>query len=164
MAARFLQYDAPMMRSGPVSGLLFALSALLPASGEGVGPVEPGLYAITTTIETETVDPGTGTLGDAWSDTYTGAACLMTDTERLVRPETFADERCSFSNVRRDPYGLAFDLVCPFPEGLLAGSGTLSLDPTRPLAFDETFTLRGEGEVAAQRVTIKGRLRGACTP
>jgi hypothetical protein len=153
-----------MMRSGLLPGLIFALSALFPAAGQGVGPVDSGLYAITTTIETETLDRGTGTLGDAWSDTYSGAACLMDEADRLVRPETFADERCSFSNVRRDPYGLAFDLVCPFPEGLLAGSGTLGLDPTRPSAFDEAFTLRGEGEVAAQRVTIRGRLVGACPP
>ena len=58
----------------------------------------------------------------------------------------------------------AFDLVCAFPEGLLSGTGSLAVDPTRPTEFLQRFTLRSPGPVASQRVTIRGRLVGACLP
>ena len=135
-----------------------------PALGEGVTPLRPGLYTVTTTVETESADPGTGTVLDTWRDTYTGAACLMTDAERRIRPETFADDRCSFSDVRPDPYGEAYNLVCAFPEGLLAGSGSLAVDPALRDGFTQSFTIRGEGEVASQRVTIRGTHQGDCLP
>ena len=151
-----------MTRFGYLAGLIFTLCAAGTASGEGVGLVDPGLYALTTSIETETADPGTGTLLETWTDTYTGAACLVSDADRRVHPDTFADSRCIFSNVRPDPYGEAFDIVCLFDEGLLSGQGTLAVDPTRPTGFRETFTLRGTGGVAAQRVTITGRRIGDC--
>lgn len=151
-----------MKLSGLLPGSILALSAGLPALAEGVRPVESGLYAITTTIETESIDPGSGTILDTWADTYTGAACLMAEADRHIRPGTFSDARCVFSNVRPDPYGEAFDVVCLFDEGVLTGAGTLSIDPTRPDEFTETFLLRGSGGIASQRVTIKGRRAGAC--
>lgn len=149
-----------MTRIGCLPGLFFALCAGFPAGAEGVGLVEPGVYAVTTQIETESSDPGTGTILGSWTDPYAGAACLESEADRRIRPETFADARCSFSNVRPDPYGEAFDVVCMFPEGLLSGAGTLAVDPTRPTEFRETFTLRGAG--LSQRITIKGRRAGEC--
>jgi hypothetical protein len=139
--------------------------ALLLASGaaaEGVKPVVPGLYALTTEIETEAADPGSGTLLDTWMEPYSGGACLQGEADLRIRPETFADGRCSFSAVRPDPYGEAFDVICVFPEGLMSGAGTLAVDPARPTEFREAFTLRGEGLIATQRVTIKGRRIGEC--
>ena len=58
----------------------------------------------------------------------------------------------------------AFDVACLFPEGLLSGQGTLAVDRTRPTEFLQRFTLRSPGPVSSQRVTIKGRLVGACLP
>jgi hypothetical protein len=150
------------MRLGLILSLFFASPAFCVAGAEGVGPVAPGLYSVTTEIETEMQDTGTGTLLDTWTEPFSGAACLEGEVSQRVRPETFADTRCSFSNIRPDPYGEAFDLYCVFPEGLLSGSGTLAVDPTRPTEFREAFTLRGAGAVASQRVTIKGRRVGAC--
>jgi hypothetical protein len=151
-----------MTRPGLILSLVFAFPAFCPAGAEGIRPVAPGLYSITTEIETETQDPGTGTLTGTWTEPYSGAACLEGEASQRVRPEAFADTRCTFSNVRPDPYGEAFDLYCVFPEGLLSGSGTLAVDPTRPTEFREAFTLRGAGLVASQRVIIKGRRVGAC--
>ena len=48
--------------------------------------------------------------------------------------------------------------------GLLSGTGSLAVDPTRPTEFLQRFTLRSPGPVASQRVTIRGRLVGACLP
>jgi len=147
-----------MRRSGLLLGLFFALTA----GAEGVSPVDPGLYSVTTAVETETADPGTGTILDTWTDTYSGATCLVGEADRRVRPDTFADERCSFTNVRPDPYGEAFDAVCRFDEGVLTGSGTLAVDPAHPGEFRQAFALRGDGGVASQRITIKGKRVGAC--
>ena len=151
-----------MTRIACLSGLILALSAAGPVAAEGVGLVDPGLYSVTTSIETESADPGTGTILSTWTDPYAGAACLEGDAARRVRPETFSDARCSFFNVRPDPYGEAFDVVCLFDEGLLSGAGTLAVDPTRPTEFSEAFTLRSDGEVASQRITIKGKRVGEC--
>ena len=151
-----------MRRISLLAGAYLALWPASAAVAEGVKPVDPGLYALTTEIETEAADPGTGTLLGSWSEPYSGAACLETDADRRVRPESFADERCVFSSVRPDPYGEAFDVLCVFPEGVLNGAGTLAVDPTRPTEFREAFILRGDGLIASQRVTIKGRRLGDC--
>ena len=127
-------------------------------------PVVPGLYALTTEIETEAADPGSGTLLDTWTEPYSGAACLQSEVDLTIRPETFADGRCHFSGVRPDPYGEAFEVVCVFPEGLMSGAGTLAVDPTRPTEFRESFVLRSDGLIASQRVTIKGRRVSECLP
>lgn len=161
---RFLQYATPMTRSGLLFSIVFAVTPFLPAAAEGVGLVDPGLYSITTTIETDMQDPGTGTLVETWAEPYAGAACLEGEAARRVYPDTFIDPRCQVSNLRADPYGEAYDLACLFPEGLLSGTGTLAVDPTRPTEFSQRFTLRGDGYVAVQRVSIKGRLVGACLP
>ncbi len=153
-----------MTRSGLFFSLIFAFAPFFHAAAEGVAGLDPGLYAISTEIETSLQDPGTGTLLETWTDPFGGAACLVGEEARRIRPETFIDTRCHVSNVRADPYGEAFDLVCAFPEGLLSGAGTLAVDPTRPTEFLQRFTLRSPGPVASQRVTIKGRLAGACLP
>ena len=163
MTAGFLQYDAPMRRFRLLSGLFFTFAlSTATAAAEGVGLLDPGLYVLTTSIETETTDPGTGTLLGSWAEPYSGAACLASEAERRVRPDTFADERCAFSNVRPNPYGEAFEVICLFPEGVLTGAGTLAVDPVWPDEFRETFTLRGGGIVSSQRVTIAGRRAGDC--
>lgn len=151
-----------MKRIGYLPGLIFVLSAALPVGAEGVGLVEPGVYAVTTQIETESSDPGTGTILDSWTDPYAGVACLEGEAARRIHSETFADAHCRFSDVRPDPYGEAFDVVCVFPEGVLSGEGTLAVDPTRPTEFREVFTLRSPD--LSQRVTIKGRRAGECFP
>ena len=147
-----------MKRIACLPGLFFALTA----SAEGVVPVDPGLWSVSTKIESEAVDQGTGTLLDSWTEPYEGAACLAGETDRRIYPGTFIDTRCQVSNVRADPYGEAFDLVCTFPEGLLSGTGTLAVDRTRPTEFRERLTLRGTGTVALQRITITGTRVGAC--
>lgn len=153
-----------MTRSGLFLSLIFAFAPWLPAAAEGVGPLDSGLYAVATEIETSLQDPGSGTLMDTWTEPYGGAVCLEGEEAARIRPETFIDPSCHVSNVRADPYGEAFDIICAFPEGLLSGAGTLAVDPTRPTEFREQFTLRGPGPVASQRVTIKGHLVGACLP
>lgn len=153
-----------MTRSGLLLSLLFASAAPLAAAAEGVVPLDSGLYAVNTEIETSLQDPGTGTLLDTWTEPHGGAVCLEGEEAARIRPATFIDERCYASNVHADPYGEAFDVACTFPEGLLTGSGTLQVDPTRPTEFLQRFTLRSPGPVSSQRVTIKGRLIGACQP
>ena len=153
-----------MTRSGLLLSLLFASAAPLAAAAEGIAALDPGLYAISTDIETSLQDPGTGTLLDTWSEPYGGGVCLEGGEAARIRPDTFMDERCYVSNVHADPYGEAFDVTCLFPEGLLSGQGTLAVDRTRPTEFLQRFTLRSPGPVSSQRVTIKGRLVGACLP
>ena len=144
--------------------LLFASAAPLAAAAEGLVPLDPGLYAVTTEIETSLQDPGTGTLLDTWTEPYGGGVCLEPEEARRIHPQAFIDARCHVSNVQDDPYGEAFDVLCVFPEGLMTGEGTLSVDPTRPTEFLQRFSLRSPGPVAAQRVTIRGRLVGDCLP
>ncbi|KCZ48131.1 MULTISPECIES: DUF3617 family protein [unclassified Hyphomonas] len=153
-----------MTRSGLLLSLLFAFASPLVVAAEGISALDPGLYAVNTEIETSLQDPGTGTLLDTWTEPFGGAACLEGEEARRIRPDTFIDERCYVSNVHADPYGEAFDVACTFPEGLLTGTGILQVDPTRPTEFLQRFTLRSPGPVASQRVTIKGRLVGACLP
>jgi hypothetical protein len=153
-----------MTRSGLLLSLLFASAPPLAAAAEGVSALDPGLYAVSTEIETSLQDPGTGTLLDTWTEPFGGAACVDGAESRRIRPDTFIDPRCHVSNVRADPYGEAFDLICAFPEGLLSGEGTLAVDPIRPTEFLQRFTLHSPGPVASQRVTIRGRLVGACLP
>lgn len=151
-----------MTRSGLFLSLIFAFAPSLTAAAEGVAALEPGLYAVNTEIETSLQDPGTGTLLDTWTEPFGGAACIEGEEARQIRPDTFIDPRCHVSNVRADPYGEAFDLVCVFPQGLLSGEGTLAVDRTRPTEFLQRFTLRSPGPVGTQRVTIRGRHVGAC--
>jgi len=153
-----------MTRSGLFLSLFFASSAPLAAAAEGIVPLDSGLYAVTTEIETSLQDPGAGTLLETWTDPFGGAACLEGEEARRIRPDTFIDPRCHVSDVRADPYGEAFDVLCVFPEGLMSGAGTLSVDPTRPTEFLQRFSLRSPGPVETQRVTIRGRLVGACLP
>lgn len=153
-----------MTRSGLLLSLFFASAPPLAAAAEGIVPLDSGLYAVTTEIETSLQDPGTGTLMDTWTDPFGGAACLEGEEARRIRPDTFIDPRCHVSDVRADPYGEAFDVLCVFPEGLMSGAGTLSVDPTRPTEFLQRFSLRSPGPVETQRVTIRGRLVGACLP
>nr|WP_321439675.1 hypothetical protein [uncultured Hyphomonas sp.] len=153
-----------MTRSGLFLSLFFASAPPLAAAAEGIVPLDSGLYAVTTEIETSLQDPGTGTLLETWTDPFGGAACLEGEDARRIRPDTFIDPRCHVSDVRADPYGEAFDVLCVFPEGLMSGAGTLSVDPTRPTEFLQRFSLRSPGPVATQRVTIRGRLVGACLP
>ena len=153
-----------MTRSGLFFSLILAFAPALQGAAEGVPALDPGLYAVTTEIETSLQDPGTGTLLDTWTEPFGGAACLEDEDARRIRPDTFIDPRCHVSDVRADPYGAAFGIVCAFPEGLLSGEGTLAVDRTRPTEFLQRFTLSSPGPVASQRVTIKGRLVGACLP
>jgi hypothetical protein len=153
-----------MTRSGLFLSLILALTPSLPAAAEGVVPLESGLYAVTTEIETSLQDPGSGTLLDTWTEPYGGAVCLEGTAAARIRPDTFIDPRCHASDIQPDPYGEAFDIICAFPEGLMTGQGSLAVDRTRPTEFLQRFTLRSPGPVAAQRVTIKGRRVGACLP
>nr|WP_321360467.1 hypothetical protein [uncultured Hyphomonas sp.] len=153
-----------MTRSGLFFSLIFAFAPLFHAAAEGLTRLDPGLYAISTEIETSLQDPGTGTLLETWTDPFGGAVCLEGEDARQIHPDSFIDTRCHVSNVRVDPYGEAFDLFCVFPEGLLSGSGTLAVDRTWPTEFLQRFTLRSPGPVASQRVTIRGRLAGDCLP
>ena len=129
---------------------------------EGVSRLDSGLYLVTTQVESEAVDPATGTLIDTGGDTATSGVCLSEADDRRIGPDSFADPACTFAHIRPDPYGVAFDAVCAYPYALMAGEGTLAVDPTRPTEFHEAFTLRGEGAYALQRVTIRGRRIGAC--
>ncbi|MCA8900187.1 MAG: DUF3617 family protein [Hyphomonas sp.] len=138
----------------------------LPASAQAAYVLQPGQYEHVLTTDGESVDTGSGTIVDAWSDKSVTSECLEGEGERLLAPGIAGDLRCAYRETGRAQGHVTFEMACAYPTLDMAGTGTLDFERARLDGFDQQITLTGYsgGAETTLRMHLSARRTGACWP
>jgi hypothetical protein len=139
-----------------------AIPALLIAGAAQAGPIQPGLWEITSKVETVTIPNAPPAVAQAMRGRPTTSRNCVTPEQAAQGPREMmkADKSCTFT--RYNLTGGVFDseVVYKRPTGTMTARSTGRYTPT---AFTARSQMNGTGRMAmTMTATMSGKLVGAC--